>query len=50
MIEDGNIATFVRREAGTIAPVADADVRADGIHQFTGGTFDDEKFCLLQFV
>lgn len=45
MIEDGDIATFVLREAGTIAPVADADVGADGIHQLSGGTLNDEEFA-----
>ena len=45
LIEDCDIAPFVRREIGASAPVADADVGADGIHQLPGGTFYDEEFA-----
>lgn len=44
MIEDGYVATFVRGKICAATPVADAEVGADGIHQFSGGAFDDEEF------
>ena len=45
MIKDCNVDPFIRGEVWSAAPIADADVGADSIHQLTSGTFYKEKLA-----